>query len=253
MNWRLPIFYKEAEIVMDVIIVLIYGLVLGSFYNVVALRGLEGESLGGRSRCPGCGTTLRVWNLVPVFSYVAQRGKCSNCDKHISKLYPIMETIVGISFAMAYTYHGLSWEFLVAVLMFTMLSIGAITDYIEGVVMDIHSQPIGLLVCLLVLVTYPRGYLNVVTGVAVSIALLYCVRKQKLGMGDVVIISTVFVANGLLLGDVVMFLSAALSLMFCVVLKHKKIRFIPFWLAGYFLLYILLNVGLLDKLKGVMS
>ena len=88
------------------------------------------------------------------------------------------------------------------------------------------------------------------TGVAVSIGLLYCVKKQKLGMGDVVIISTVFVANGLILGNLVMFLSATLALVFCIVLKHKKIRFIPFWLAGYFLLYILLNVGLLDKLTG---
>lgn len=51
---------------------------LGSFAGVVAARGLA-DSLGGRSRCDGCGRTLSWFELVPLVSYVALRGRCRRC------------------------------------------------------------------------------------------------------------------------------------------------------------------------------
>lgn len=78
------------------ILVFIFGTIFGSFGNVVIYRIRSSRSLGGRSRCLSCGKTLAAWMLVPVFSYVFQRGKCAHCGSHISIQYPLVEFTAGL-------------------------------------------------------------------------------------------------------------------------------------------------------------
>ncbi|WP_133051576.1 prepilin peptidase, partial [Geobacillus zalihae] len=76
---------------MDLLLFL-YSLLLGSFFNVVGLRVPAGESIiRPRSHCPACGRTLSAGELIPVVSYVVQRGRCKGCGGRISPLYPAME------------------------------------------------------------------------------------------------------------------------------------------------------------------
>lgn len=68
------------------------GLIAGSFIGLVSVRLPLGERIvGGRSRCRSCGRTLAPWNLVPVASYVAARGRCVGCGERVSIRYPLME------------------------------------------------------------------------------------------------------------------------------------------------------------------
>lgn len=76
----------------------ILGLLVGSFLNVISLRMRTGMGIGGRSRCFSCNTTLRWYNLVPVFSYLFQKGKCQTCNSSISIQYPLVELLTGIAF-----------------------------------------------------------------------------------------------------------------------------------------------------------
>lgn len=69
----------------------IFGLLIGSFLNVVILRLPAGENLTGRSRCPRCGRILKAWELVPLVSYLILRGRCSACKAKISPRYFIIE------------------------------------------------------------------------------------------------------------------------------------------------------------------
>ena len=72
--------------------VCVFGLCLGSFYNVVILRSLSGESIVfPPSKCPKCGNKLKPWHNIPVLSYIFLRGKCHFCKEPISILYPIIE------------------------------------------------------------------------------------------------------------------------------------------------------------------
>lgn len=66
------------------------GLAIGSFINVLVMRH-GSRSLSGRSFCDSCGYTLHWYNLVPVFSYVFQRGRCSECRAKLSIQYPLVE------------------------------------------------------------------------------------------------------------------------------------------------------------------
>ncbi len=76
----------------------LFGIAIGSFLNVVILRYNTGMGLDGRSQCFSCGKTLHWYELIPVFSYLYQGGKCSQCKSTISWQYPAVELLTGITF-----------------------------------------------------------------------------------------------------------------------------------------------------------
>jgi leader peptidase (prepilin peptidase) / N-methyltransferase len=89
---------------IPLLITFIFGTFLGSFLNLVADRIINGGSiLFGHSRCDGCGMPLKAQNLVPVLSYIFQRGKCSNCNDKLPLTYPISELLAGL--AVAFSFH----------------------------------------------------------------------------------------------------------------------------------------------------
>src|SRR5690606_4825972 len=69
---------------------------LGSFYNVAIARWPDDRSVvAPRSHCPYCGTTLGPGELVPVLSWVVQRGRCRHCESPIAATYPVIEALGG--------------------------------------------------------------------------------------------------------------------------------------------------------------
>lgn len=77
---------------------------MGSFLNVLSLR-YDPESflltravVGGRSRCPACRATLRWYELVPLVSFLVQRGRCRTCGDRVSFQYPLVEALCGLIF-----------------------------------------------------------------------------------------------------------------------------------------------------------
>lgn len=75
----------------------IFGLLIGSFMNVVILRlPVKKDLVKARSACPKCGTQLKWYHNIPLFSYLFLRGKCAFCGTKISMRYPLIELLVGI-------------------------------------------------------------------------------------------------------------------------------------------------------------
>ncbi len=76
----------------------LYGLIIGSFLNVLVLRkGVM--SLSGRSRCPSCVKEIKWYDNVPVISWFLLRARCRECGSAISVQYPLVESATGILFA----------------------------------------------------------------------------------------------------------------------------------------------------------
>lgn len=89
------------------IFIFLLGTVIGSFLNVVIYRLNTGMKIvNSRSICMSCGKTLRWYELIPVFSFLIQSGKCRRCCASISHQYPLVEVITGFIFAFI-TFHFL--------------------------------------------------------------------------------------------------------------------------------------------------
>lgn len=91
---------------MAYLFLFIFGLLIGSFLNVVSLRYVPGERLldskrlGGRSLCPHCRKELRWRELIPLVSFIIQLGRCRSCGKPISFQYPLVEFLSGLIFVL---------------------------------------------------------------------------------------------------------------------------------------------------------
>lgn len=88
---------------LQLLLIAISALIFGSFASFITYRlGNSKNLLAPRSICLNCGCKLRFWNLIPLFSYLIQRGKCSNCQAKISLRYPAIELSFLISFLIVY-------------------------------------------------------------------------------------------------------------------------------------------------------
>ena len=107
----------------------IVGLVLGSFYNVVGLRVPKGESIvSPPSHCTSCKKQLTALELIPVFSYLMQAGKCKGCGVKVSPIYCFTEIVTALLFALCYVKFGFTAELAVALLFVSLLVIINVSD-----------------------------------------------------------------------------------------------------------------------------
>ena len=102
-----------------IFILFVIGLIVGSFVNVVIYRlpqSLAGKSISlsnpSRSFCPKCKHTLNIIELIPLLSYLFQRGKCKHCKQSISSQYPVVELACGLLASVAYLKFDLNLELL---------------------------------------------------------------------------------------------------------------------------------------------
>src|SRR5258708_7321740 len=85
-------------LIFTTIIFFVLGLIIGSFLNVVIYRYNTERSFGGRSGCMHCKSQLLWYDLIPIFSFLALRGRCRNCKTKISAQYPLVEVLSGLIF-----------------------------------------------------------------------------------------------------------------------------------------------------------
>lgn len=112
------------------IVIVSFGLVIGSFLNVLIIRIPAGESIvTAPSRCMRCGKKLRWYELVPVFSWLFLRGRCSRCKSPISAQYPFVEAATGLLYAVIYSRYGFSIETLIYCSMTSALLALSVIDF----------------------------------------------------------------------------------------------------------------------------
>jgi len=113
-----------------VIIYIILGLILGSFFNVVAYRLSNEESiLLPGSYCPICDHDLKWIDLIPVFSYISTGGRCRYCGKKISLAYPFSEIMTAVVFVISYLVFGMNSGIILALITGSALVIVTISDF----------------------------------------------------------------------------------------------------------------------------
>jgi leader peptidase (prepilin peptidase)/N-methyltransferase len=120
------------------IIIGVFGALVGSFLNVVIYRiPLRRSIISPPSACTDCGTKIKGYDNVPIFSWLLLRGKCRSCNARISMRYPIVELSTGVFFGIvAWKFHGNALTLLLAFLYLAAVSIAlALID------LDTHTLP----------------------------------------------------------------------------------------------------------------
>ncbi|WP_297453836.1 A24 family peptidase [Persephonella sp.] len=92
----------------------IFGLIVGSFLNVVIYRLPRGKSVASPafSFCPSCGQKIKWYDNIPVLSYLVLKGRCRYCGSKISLRYPFVEILTGIASVAAFWKTGVSVDYI---------------------------------------------------------------------------------------------------------------------------------------------
>src|SRR5215203_6519430 len=126
---RVSIRKRFTRLHMLVFAAVLFGLVVGSFLNVVIHRVPRRESVvWPASHCPHCGESIRPSDNVPLISYVLLRGRCRNCKEPISVRYPAVEATTGLLFGGAAYKLGFSLALLLALVFISALISLAVID-----------------------------------------------------------------------------------------------------------------------------
>jgi len=164
-------------------VALVFGLVVGSFLNVVIHRLPRGESVvRPRSHCPRCGHAISAWENVPVFSYLWLRGRCRHCGAGISLRYPAVELCTGLVFAAIATRYGAAPMTPVWCAFAASLIAAAVIDLDHRIIPDEISLG-GLVVALAIVPalsrlggeSYASALLRSLAGAALGGGVLWCV------------------------------------------------------------------------------
>ena len=156
----------------------IFGTIFGSFYNVVGYRLPRGESIAfPPSHCPKCNHRLSPLELIPIFSFLIQRGKCKNCGDKISWFYSIFEFLTGALFCICYLVFGLSINLIISLTFISMLLIIIISDYQTMTIPD--ELLIFTSLVLLIELFYKNGF-NVIDNILDGIIMFSIMFLMKL-------------------------------------------------------------------------
>lgn len=188
------------------LIVFIYGIVIGSFLNVCILRIPAGETIvSERSHCTKCSHVLHWYDLFPLFSWLALKGRCRYCGAPISKQYPIVEALNGIMWVLTFIICGWSVDSILICLVISALIVLSVIDW------RTYEIPFGINVCIFLLGVVRLVYKCIKAGtratlpeyiigffaVSLFLFLIFLITKGKgIGGGDIKLMA----ASGLFLG-----------------------------------------------------
>jgi leader peptidase (prepilin peptidase)/N-methyltransferase len=169
------------------------GLVVGSYLNVVIHRLPLGLStVRPASRCPSCGTKLRIRDNIPIISFLVLRGRCRSCGERISWRYPSVEAATGALFFACVLRFGASGQALASAILGCLLIALALIDLdhfilpdritLPGVVVGLVLQP------LLPATSFRQAGIGIAVGAGIILlldAIWWLLRRvQGFGLGD---------------------------------------------------------------------
>lgn len=192
---------------VDFFLLVVVGLSLGSFATALSWRVPRGVSWifsskedgsAARSCCTTCNFTLRFFDLIPLFSWLFQRGRCRHCGAPIPWRYPLVELLVLAGVIGIYAVYGFSYAGIVAMAAVPFLAALLVIDIEHMILPDQLTLICGIIGVIFILVSGPSGELMPAFAWHILAALIYsgiiwlagavtkiALKKEALGLGDV--------------------------------------------------------------------
>lgn len=180
--------------------IFIFGIVIGSFLNVCIYRLPAGEDIVRKpSHCMHCGKKLKWYELIPVVSFLIQKGRCRSCGKELSLQYPLVELANGLLYLWIVHVTGYGLLSVLYCLSVSILLVASVVDFRTYEIPPGCPFFIGALGGIRVLLDLSHWYLYGIGMLTVSglFLLVYLITRGKgIGGGDIKLMA----AAGLLLG-----------------------------------------------------
>lgn len=229
-----------------------FGLIFGSFANVVVLRDKKRKSvLTGRSHCPHCRHVLAWYDLFPVVSFLLLKGRCRYCQRNISWQYPLVEITAALLAVFAYWYGWIvQYDIRQVILLFAALFLLLVTSVMDLRTMEISLDYVvlaglllGVAYWLRTLEPWPAVIFGLIIGAGAIAFVVYgwklAFKQEGMGVGDIWLSGVVGLAVGYP-GVIIALLSAifsgALAGIMLMLIKRKSMNsampFGPFLCLG---------------------
>ncbi len=243
--------------------VLFIGLLVGSFLNVVIYRTPRGENIAWPgSHCPKCGESLKWYHNIPIFSWLALKGRCAFCNEPISIRYPLVELLNGLIWAGIYlklapelqghlsVANGL-YFILIASTFSALLALSMIDFEYLAVPDSVNFFSLATAILASVAHAWQKGdwsialhsleYALIASGGLWSLAWLIgkVSGKEAMGEADVIVAGTMAALLGIYGFFIAIFISAILAITPSLLAKDTVIPFVPFLSLGTLIFYLL--------------
>lgn len=236
---------------LSTLAIFLFGTIIGSFLNVVAIRVLKGESISyPPSHCVNCNYRLKAYDLIPVLSFLWLRGKCRSCRQPISYRYPLGELSTGLLFAVAFLTIGYQAELVAALFFISILIIITQTDLQSMLIPNsiVIAGLIGGILIRLWIHPYPLwnhlGAMFVGSGILLLLGVVMgkLLQREAMGGGDIKLYAFIGLMIGIPMTLLSLFLASVLGLL--IMLPRRKhnaggtIPFGPFIAGGALIAYL---------------
>ena len=224
------------------IFIFIFGILIGSFLNVVIYRIPKGESIVfPSSKCQSCQTPLKWYHNIPIFSWLFLRGKCGFCSDKISIQYPIIELITGLIAVAVFYKLGMVWYAPIVFAVFTLLLALVMIDFKYMAIPD-SLNLLALALAIIspnVLDSFHDALLTAGGLTLLRYYLSYFLNREAMGEGDIIVAGTMGALLGFPLFFYALFLSAILAIVPSFMAKETEtaVPFVPFLAMGTFIVY----------------
>lgn len=237
--------------VFYLIIFFILGTLCGSFFTVIGLRLPKNENFTTtHSHCDSCGHELKLYEMIPIISYIVQRGRCRYCKQKIDIMSTFIEFFTGLLFAVSFYSFGFTYEFVIGLGVISLLMIVIVSDLIYLIIPDevLIFFSVYFLIFQFLNLGLVGGLIKLASGIFLF-ALMYTImlvgnkvlKKECLGGGDIKMMFVFGLVLDPLLGTLTIFLGSFIALPISLFLlyknKEKAIPFGPFLLIALAIIY----------------
>ena len=220
-------------------VIFVFGAIMGSFLNVVAVRLSREESiLWPSSHCDKCNHKLKWYENIPIISYIIQRGKSRCCNTRIPISYLMIEVITGILYCTSYHSFGFSYEFVISLIFISSLVSIIVADIEYMIIPDEVIGVSGILIIILELIFFGLEYTvyKIVSGI-LAFTLMYVIKligdklfkRESMGGGDIKLMFLFGIVIGFPLSICDIFLATFIAFPVALfMLLRRKDNLIPF-------------------------
>ena len=234
-----------------VVLIFFIGAILGSFYLVLGTRLPKGEDvLFSRSECDCCHHVLKWYNLIPLFSFILQKGRCSYCGEKIAREHFFVELATALLFVFTYYVLPMGYYFYGGLIISSLLIIIFVSDFKYMIILDSPLIVTGILFIILKLIYFgfKSTLISILSGVTLFLVMLLLFKlgklifkKDALGGGDIKLAFIIGLILDFNLGLTALVLSTFVALPYALaymeIKKNNEFPYGPFLVGSLFIVF----------------